>query len=239
MLRRLPLHLLVRPRLLTAIAVGIGAGWLLPDTLDSAGRALVAWNIAVWLYLALVGTMMLQPDHGLLRRQAAAHAESAVVVLILAAAAAVASLVAIFVELRGVKAAGTLIHWQPLTLTLATISGAWLLLPFEFALTYASRYYPGADGEADPGADGAADPGADGTVGGGLNFPHASGSDAPAPNYAEFLYFSFTIAATAQTSDVAVTTRAMRRLVLAHAVLSFAFNTLVLALAINIVASLF
>lgn len=221
MLRKLLAHLRVRPRLVIAIAAGAAAGWLLPDALGGATRVLAAWCIAAWLYLALVATMMLQPDHGRLRSQAAAHAESAVVVLIVAAAAAVASLAAIFVELRGVKAAATPLAWHELALTVATIAGAWLLLPFEFALTYASRYYPA------------------GSPGGGLDFPHPPGGDAPAPNYAEFLYFAFTIAATAQTSDVAVTSRAMRKLVVAHSVLSFAFNTLVLALAINIVASLF
>ena len=54
-----------------------------------------------------------------------------------------------------------------------------------------------------------------------------------------FLYFSFTIAVTAQTSDVGVTTRAMRRLVLGQSVLSFVFNTTILAFSINAVASFF
>jgi len=61
---------------------------------------------------------------------------------------------------------------------------------------------------------------------------------AAVPNHADFLYFSLTIAAAAQTSDVAVTTRSMRKLVVAQAVLSFAFNTMVPALAINIAVGL-
>jgi uncharacterized membrane protein len=221
MLQRMLAHFKVRPRLLIAIGVGVGAGWLLPEALTGAGRVLVAWNAAVWLYLILLGTMMAQPDHGRLRRQAAAHAESAVVVLVLAAAAAVASLAAIFVELGQVRSTGAGLDWPQLALTLATVVGAWLLLPFEFALTYASRFYSRA------------------APAGGLEFPRPAEHEAPPPNYIEFLYFSFTVAATAQTSDVGVTSRAMRRLVIAHSVLSFAFNTLVLALAINMVASLF
>ena len=59
------------------------------------------------------------------------------------------------------------------------------------------------------------------------------------PDYSDFLYFSFTIAVASQTSDVTVTTRAMRRLVLLQAVLSFIFNTTILAFSINIAASLF
>ena len=57
------------------------------------------------------------------------------------------------------------------------------------------------------------------------------------PDYWDFAYFSFTIGMTSQTSDVAVTSRQMRRLTLIHGILSFFFNTAVLAMAINIVAS--
>ena len=70
----------------------------------------------------------------------------------------------------------------------------------------------------------------------GLRFP----DDDPQfkPNYADFLYFSFTIAVAAQTADVVITSRPMRRLVLLQALLSFGFNTAILALAINIGAGL-
>ncbi len=213
----------VRPRLLVAIGVGLAAGALLPASLRGVTRLLLAWNLTVWLYLALVGLLMRHPDHGHLRRQAAAHAEGAGAVLMIAVAAAVASMVAIFAELSSVKASGAGLAWPQLMLTLATLVGSWLLLPFEFALTYASRYY-------------AASP-----AGGGLDFPGVDESvgGVSLPDYTDFVYFSLTIAATAQTSDVAVTTRAMRRLVVTHGVVSFAFNTMVLALAINIAASLF
>jgi uncharacterized membrane protein len=144
-------------------------------------------------------------------------------VLVIAVAAAVASMAAIFAELSGAKASAAGLAWPHLLLAVATLTGSWLLLPFEFALSYASRYFVA------------------GAAGGGFDFPgmDESAGGTSAPNYTEFLYFSFTIAATAQTSDVAVTTRSMRKLVIAHAVLSFAFNTMVLALAINIAASLF
>jgi uncharacterized membrane protein len=90
-----------------------------------------------------------------------------------------------------------------------------------FALHYAHRYY----------RDDPETPEADAT--GGLKFP----GDAP-PHYWDFLYFSFVIGMTSQVSDVQVTSRPMRRLVLGHGILSFAFYTIVLALSINIVAGL-
>ena len=216
-------QLRVRPRLLVAIGVGIAAGVLLPESIRGVTRLLLAWNTAVWLYLILVAKLMRHPDHGHLRRLATAQAEGAGAVLAIAVAAAVASMAAIFVELSGAKASAAGLAWPHVLLALATIASSWLLLPFEFALSYASRYFVA------------------GGAGGGLDFPgmDESAGGTSAPNYTEFLYFSFTIAATAQTSDVGVTTRAMRKLVIAHAVLSFAFNTMVLALAINIAASLF
>lgn len=216
-----PLRL--RPRLMIAIAFGVATGFLLPETLRGVTRLLLGWNGTVWLYLGLVGTMMRHPDHGHLRRQAAAHAEGAGIVLMIAVAAAVASMAAIVAELGGANTSHGEHAWPNVALALATLVGSWLLLPFEFALTYASRYYAGS------------------ATAGGLDFPgmDESAGGASAPNYTDFLYFSLTIAATAQTSDVAVTTRAMRKLVIAHAVVSFGFNTMVLAMAINIAASQF
>jgi uncharacterized membrane protein len=58
------------------------------------------------------------------------------------------------------------------------------------------------------------------------------------PDYWDFLYFSFTIAVAVQTSDVSVTSRTMRKLVLGQSVLSFFFNLLILGLSINIAAGL-
>ena len=90
--------------------------------------------------------------------------------------------------------------------------------PVLFTLTYASVYWRTAHGE-------------------GLRFPDAS--EEFKPIYSDFLYFSFTIAVASQTSDVEVLTRPMRRLVGLHSVLSFLFNTAILALTINIAASMF
>ena len=66
-----------------------------------------------------------------------------------------------------------------------------------------------------------------------LDFP---GNDAP--DYLEFLYFSFTVGMTAQVSDVTTRGAGMRRLVLMHGALSFLFNTAVLALGVNLAAGL-
>jgi len=214
-------QLKARPRLLGAATVGVVLTLLLPASSHAVTRGVLGWNAAVWLYLLLVGLDMARLDHRRLQQRVSAQAEGAVVVLAIAIVATLASMVAIFAELGAAKAASGALGWPNVLLALVTLVGSWLLLPTEFALSYASLYFTDAAG--------------------GLEFPRpasAPGAE-PAPNYVDFLYFSITIAATAQTSDVAVTTRAMRQLVLLQSVLSFAFNALVLALAINMAASLF
>ena len=105
-----------------------------------------------------------------------------------------------------------------MALALATVAGSWLLLPTVFALTYASAYYRPVHGS-------------------GLQFPGAD--ETFKPGYGDFLYVSFTIVVAAQTADVSISTSVMRRLVLLQSLLSFAFNTAILAFTINIAVSLF
>ena len=69
---------------------------------------------------------------------------------------------------------------------------------------------------------------------GGLSFPEEDN-----PEYGDFCYFAYIIGTSGQTADVSFTNKAMRRVGLAHCVLAFLFNTSVLALMINIAASLF
>lgn len=137
--------------------------------------------------------------------------------LLLAVAGAAASLGAIALELSQVRhGPGAPQNWAYLLLAITTVAGSWLLLPFEFALAYASLYHSGDESPH------------------GLEFP----GDEPQRDYVDFMYFAVTLAATSQTSDVAVSSRPMRRLVLLHAMLSFVFNTVVLALTVNILAGL-
>ncbi|MDO9313853.1 MAG: DUF1345 domain-containing protein [Burkholderiaceae bacterium] len=217
-MRRLIAHLRVRPRLMVAIATGIAAATLLPNSYSLITRSLLGWNVAVWLYLVLAGLMMLRADHTRLRQVAVAQAEAASIVLIIVILAALISLMGIVVELMAAKAPGAPHALPHVLFALATVTGSWLLLPVTFALTYASQYYRTAHGS-------------------GLNFPHVE--KLFKPDYGDFLYFSFTIAVASQTADVSVTTQMMRRLVLLQSVLSFAFNTAILAFTINIAASLF
>jgi len=105
-----------------------------------------------------------------------------------------------------------------LTLTIAALVSSWRLIQTVFAFHYAHRFYAGPHGE--PAATAA------------LLFP--GGRE---PDYLDFAYYAFVIGMTSQVSDVAVASRSMRRLTLTHGVLAFLFNIAVLALSINIIAS--
>ena len=104
---RLLSHLRVRPRLIGSMVVGIVAGTVMPGTYSAVTRSLLGWNVAAWLYLALMGVMMWRSDHTRLRRVAVAQAERAVAVLTVVVLAVFASLAGIVIELARAKVAGT------------------------------------------------------------------------------------------------------------------------------------
>lgn len=210
-------HLRLRPRLGLALLAGvlIAAAW--PAALAPISRALLGWNSGVWLYLLMILWHMGHASPSHVQREARQLVQGMPVVLLLAIAGALASLAAIVLEQSQVRHGGTVVQgWPYLILAVLTVAGSWLLLPVQFALAYASLYHRGEQPAH------------------GLEFP----GDTAQLDYSDFLYFSITLAATSQTSDVTVSSRPMRRLVLLQALLSFAFNTGVLALTINILASL-
>jgi uncharacterized membrane protein len=209
-----------RPRMAIGALAGTAAGLAYPTT-SAITASLVGWNVGVWLYLVLIAMSTVRADHTHLRRAALAHAEGAIAVSVAVVLAALASFAAIVLELAATKggAAGATHAWPRVALTLVTVTGSWVLLPTLFLLNYATLYYKDDRGI-------------------GLRFPPESDAE-PRPSYADFAYFSFTIAVALQTADVAITTTRMRQLVLAHSVLSFVFNTAILAFMVNIASSLF
>jgi uncharacterized membrane protein len=221
--RLLPSPLRARPRLVLAALLGAVAATQFPAAWGLVARGLMGWNTAVWAYLLMAAAMMWRADHHHVRRLAQAQAEGAHTVLALVTMATAVSLIGVVVELSAAKVPGTGQAWPHVALALLTVTGAWLLVHTLFALTYASVYHRH-------------------DVAAGLAFPRADGpSDATAfqPDYADFLYFAFTIAVASQTADVSINTQPMRRLVLMHSLLAFAFNTAILAFTINLAASLF
>jgi uncharacterized membrane protein len=215
-------HLRAHPHLVVSAVAGIVTGGLAVAAHwggdSTVSQVLVGWNVGAWIYLAWAAWSMSHADHGHLIRVAKAQAEGAGAVLAIVASAALASLGAVVVELSAAKAAGPSGALPHVLFALTTVVSAWLLVPTLFTLSYASLYHGRAKG-------------------GGLDFQEADPKFEP--DYGDFLYFSFTIAVASQTADVAITNRTMRRLALKQALLSFVFNTTILAFTINLAASLF
>ena len=208
-----------RPRLIYALAIGVVAAFALPlpGEPDWLLHALAGWNVAVYLYLAMIWTMMIRADDSDVRAIAEKQDENAYAVLTAVSLAAMVSLAAIVLELANVKGSSQADHSFHVAITAATVIGSWFLIPTIFGLHYAHFYYLIDKGHPVP-----------------LDF----NEDTLKPDYWDFMYFSFTIAVASQTADVALVSRWMRKAVLAQAVLSFFFNASILALSINISASL-
>ena len=204
-----------RPRLLIAFALGAIVGVAAPAGHGWLTRTLLGWDAAVWTYLILISVMMLRADPRRIRAVARREDTSASAVLAVVCLGVIASMVAIAFELVTAKSAGHAQAWH-YALTGVTVVGAWLMVPMMFTVHYAHLYY--RTPSAPP-----------------LQFPDREIE----PDYWDFLYFSFTIAVASQTADISIRSRAMRRAVLGQSLLSFFFNTSILALSINIAAGLF
>jgi uncharacterized membrane protein len=208
-----------RRRLATAAAAGALALLVLPASMFGAGRFLLAWIAAIACFVALSYRIVVHATPELTEKSARQQDQSGPALIVLVLCAAAASLFAVTLVLGGAHRLG--MAWRVAFVPLAGLAvfSSWLLVHIAFAFHYAHRYYCGTAepfGEPDRG----------------LVFPGKE-----RPDYLDFTYFAFVIAIKAQVSDVQVTTHRMRRLVLLHGIASFGFYTVILALAVNIVAS--
>jgi uncharacterized membrane protein len=212
--RKLPVFLRVvvsRPRTFVAIAVALAVFFLLPESLRPVTRALLSWDLFAAIYLVLAYVMMLRCGHEHIKPSAILQDDGRFLIMIVTQLGALASLAAIVFELGASNKSA-----QGLTLAVITIALSWTLVHTTFALHYAHEYYRGRKP-------------------GGLQFP--SGDTRDHADYWDFVYFSFVIGMTAQVSDVGITDRIIRRTATVHGIISFVFNTALLALMVNIAAS--
>ena len=203
-----------RPYLTIALVLGVGTALFFNDE-PWLRQALVGWNVTVWLYLLMVIPAMNKADHHRVREIAARQDESAVLILVTMTIGIALTMAAVISELSGAgKASGA--QASHYIFTGLTVLGSWILLGVVYCFHYAHIYYNSKHVHPE------------------LKFP----DEGLEPNYWDFLYFSFTISVAVQTSDVAVMTRSMRKLVLGHSVIAFLFNLLILGLSVNIAAGL-
>ena len=209
----------IRPRVYGGALVGIAALLLLPHSLSLAVQGAIAWCAGGGTYLILAYRAMSRCESDRIRSRAARQDDGALVILAVILLAIFASFASIFGLVTEAKEASKGAKLVYVGLAAATILVAWSVMQVVFALHYAHEHYAPQNLVRDDA--------------GSLAFPND-----PHPDYWDFLYFATSIGATSQTSDVSIRSKGMRRLVTLHAVVSFFFNTMVLAMTINLAASM-
>jgi uncharacterized membrane protein len=207
-----------RPRLFAAAAVGLAALLLLPASLALQTRAIIAWDLLVTSFLALSAHLFTVQPAAHMPADAARQEEGEWTIFAITLGAVIASFAVIVYEFSASKDAHGLERSLRVGLVAFTLIASWLMTHFVFALRYAHEFY-----QASP----------DGGINMGLEFP---GEDDP--DYWDFAYFALILGMTFQVSDVQITSRKLRRLATVHGLLGFLFNTVVIALTVNIAASL-
>jgi uncharacterized membrane protein len=206
-------------RIVLGAAVGVAVGFAAEPFLRLPFRVASGWVAGVFVYLLLTGLVIAPAGPEQARYYADRQDPRRWIIMLLVIAAAGVSLLALGYSFgKSAHETETTLAVR-MTLAALTIVASWTLVHTVFALHYCHHFY-GDDAMIEGRQDR-----------GGLEFPGKE-----LPDYWDFLYFSYVVGMTCQVSDVQVTSRAMRRMVLLHGVLSFFFNTFILALAVNFVA---
>ncbi|MBR0644817.1 DUF1345 domain-containing protein [Plastoroseomonas hellenica] len=199
-----------RPLLLAAVGTGLACGGLLwVAGVRVPTAVLLGWCVTVLTHAVPTTMSALRATPAAIRRRAELLDEGETAVLLTSLGAAGASLVAVFWHLASADGEASPAH---VALAIAAIALSWGYVHLLFAIRYAHEYW---------------------RAGGGLDLPGGG-----KPDFPDFLYIAFTIGMTFQTSDTGLATRVMRRLALGHALVSFVFNMIILAAAVNIAAGL-
>ena len=170
---------------------------------------MLGFDLAAVIFLAICAPL-LRDGARTIRRHAKENDANRVLLLVMTAAVSLVIMVTVGSEVMGAdrQSAGGI------ALIVATLTLSWLFSNVIYALHYAHLFYTagGSGGDAK-----------------GIDFPGTS-----EPDYTDFLYFSFTLGMTFQTSDTDITSRAIRRIAIVHSFAAFVFNIGVLAFTINV-----
>ena len=198
-----------RPAMLLAAGLGLLAGGLACLSQPPSAALLIGWCVFVLVDMTATILRLRHATPETLRRRAIELEGTEGAVLTASICGALASLCAVGWALAVHPRHDPVLAYG---LPLLTVVLSWSFVHLLFTLCYAHEYWQS---------------------GGGLEFP----GDTP-PSTIDFAYFAFTMGMTAQTSDTAVSSSAMRRLALIHGLVSFVYNAAILAAAVNVAASL-
>jgi uncharacterized membrane protein len=213
-------HLLAgHKRTFASAAVGAASFFLLPARWGARTDAVVAWDIGALAFLLLIILLFSTASAGSMEANAEAQQEGEWTLFWLVVAGAAVSFAAILGEFGSMRDAAAGTRGFKVALVAATLLLSWLLTHGVFGLRYAHEFYTRTDRAGD--------------LDKGLEFPGGA-----LPDYWDFFYFSLVLGMTFQVSDVQITSRKLRRLATLHGLLGFLFNTVIVALTVNLASGL-
>ena len=209
-----------RMRLVISTILAVAAYFITFDVHSNMLRVLISWNVGTWASIFMAWVIITSSNPRTTKFRAAGNDPGRrfvhMVVLFSAAFSMIASIM--LMREHSAKVGHEALWW---VVCLAGVIGAWVLNHTSWTLRYARMYYRMTRRSGED------------RVVGGLAFP----GDLE-PDDLDFAYFAFTIGACFQTSDVAITSRTIRRMALVHTIQSFAYNTTVIALMLNVMFTL-
>jgi uncharacterized membrane protein len=203
------------PRLWLSLITGTATFFFLPESWPLLSRVLVCWDCGVIVFLALIFHWMTRLTAAQICSKYIEEDATAPIILVVVTIASLLSLAAIVEPLATMKQVTGSVRAAHFALATVTLISSWILVPTMFTTHYADMYYSASEDERP------------------LHFPQT-----PMPVFWDFAYFSFTIAAACQTADVATQQAEIRKIVIAHTLISFLFNASILGFAINVTAGL-
>jgi uncharacterized membrane protein len=199
-------------RLVLATVVALAAWLVVPGEISVATRALLAWDSGGLILLGVALVIIVRSNAKETRRRAAAYDPGRHSVWFIVLAGSAVSLFAAAVLLRQGHGGTAFLRSLHVALCIATVAISWLVTHSAFTLRYAHLYYRDAERE------------------GGIDLPGNERLDD-----FDFAYFAFTIAMCFQVSDATISSQRIRRIALGQALLSFLYNTVILAFALNLI----
>lgn len=226
-MQRVAQFVLSRVHLFIAVLAGVTTSILMAGKPGSGqlvmpggkSHVVVSWDVGAAVLLVLWAITMIRTQPIDMPARAKAQQDGEWVVFAITLAGIVASIFAIVIEFKNISSLKGDERAFHLGLVILTLLVSWLTMQLIFALRYAHEFYTISDGRT--------------MMDGGLEFPHE-----PEPDYFDFLYFGMVLGMTFQVSDVNITSRKIRRLATLHGFIGFLFNTVILALTVNIAAGL-
>ena len=206
-------------RLITAVIIALIVFLVSKNSSSGIVSFMLTWVAFATSYLILAWIIILTYHPQEVRAIANKEDWGGTVVFLFVLLAASISLFAIVFLLRSIpdeSKKGFSLH---ILLSIASVFCSWTLIHTLFTLKYAHKYYAADNSEDIPGQ--------------GLDFPGEK-----YPDFLDFAYFAFVVGMTFQVSDVEITSREIRRLALLHSFLSFIYNTVIVALSINIISGI-